>query len=389
MIDDDEFCLALNNGIFVGPIGNLNFCCYNSNLKFINENSNIIEEYNSPETKSEIDQGWKKSKRCHTCKNRESLGLYSFRHIANSYTPKDYIVDNNNRKLLLLDINFSNLCNQKCIMCNSNFSTKWLADDIEITKSPDVEKLRWKNLNPKYKRLTDLQLNQILELVDHHTIKMWIKGGEPFLDDRLIPFIKKIQDRSPTIQSEIITNGTMMTDLKINELNLLNPFAITISIDGVGNTYSFIRNFEWNTIDKNFQNLMEKLDKKHLIGIQITVSRYNVDKLTDIIEWVESIELKYDRKVMINITMVNYPNYLQAKYASNKILKRGLRQIIQIKKDGVLSNRGKYFDSKCDSLTKLYEDCLKNRPKLEDQKENDRLANILSMTRSNNFKNLF
>ena len=181
----------------------------------------------------------------------------------------------------------------------------------------------------------------------------------------------------------------MMTDLKINELNLLNPFAITISIDGVGNTYSFIRDFEWNTIDKNFQNLMEKLDKKHLIGIQITVSRYNVDKLTDIIEWVESIELKCDRKVMINITMVNYPNYLQAKYASNKILKRGLRQIIQIKKDGVLSNRGKYFDSKCDSLTKLYEDCLKNRPKLEDQKENDRLANILSMTRSNNFKNLF
>ena len=34
-----------------------------------------------------------------------------------------------------MDISFGNTCSQQCIMCNSNFSSKWLKHDLELNES--------------------------------------------------------------------------------------------------------------------------------------------------------------------------------------------------------------------------------------------------------------
>ena len=277
---------------------------------------------------------------CTICWDKEDRGFPSLRNHSNEIY-KEYVNEILNGKLIdqpvVLDLRLGNLCNLKCRMCTSEWSSQ-IAD--EILSNPELE---WKNIPEQ--RVTEIS-NDGWELLDKWIGKVqrvFMTGGEPTIIKKNLEYIEKIINTGRSTEIDLIftTNATNVNKefLKIAEKFKSVHFAV--SIDGVNDLASYIRfPSNWNQIKQNLYTIGQH---NFGIGINTTIQWLNMTRLNEMFDFIEDyIELKPKQFAGVWFQLVQHPTYLDPIYAPNFMKEKAINDIEKFLKSGKIFKEEKY-----------------------------------------------
>jgi len=253
---------------------------------------------------------------CSTCFLREEAGTTSPRMNFNKEYYDDFtkIIKEEPVSKKYLEVNFSNLCNARCRMCNPQSSTRWYADAASLqhldyynfiaSGSKDVD---FANLDVNWK---ELDLIKIL-------------GGEPFLtpdNEKIIDYIST-KSNPKNVRLEIFTNSSIFPNEKlIEQLKEFKEVEINLSIDGLNDTYNYIR---WPLIFDDIIPVAQKwidvdIPNKQ-IGVQFLVQ---VDNILQVVEFDKFFKIlgEFDgntSKMYIHYNIISRPEHLLPRNAKD------------------------------------------------------------------------
>lgn len=234
---------------------------------------------------------------CEQCYNEEAQGVKSMRQRK---IDRYGIVDN--IELQHVSIQFDNICNLKCRMCASSQS-HLLYEEEKILLGNTVSWQKFIDAD-RYHEIDTTNLEEI-----------WVHGGEPFLSKRADTFFKTLIEKKQVERLNIglNTNGTVKPPQYFLEaLILCKKLSLNVSIDAYGKLNDYFRsksNFDTviKSLDYFFTHLKEqRLDKETQVGVSVTVNIYNVNKLSELIEFLKS---RYNG-ISINIDFLHHPDFL-------------------------------------------------------------------------------
>jgi len=239
------------------------------------------------------------NKSCKKCWDMESNGLQSRRQQENIFL--DYKLNqdldqirqtclNDQHKTLLYQITTSNLCNQACVTCNSEYSSKWarVEQKMQIIPSPLFE-FDTHNHDINYQSARRISL----------------LGGEPLFDPTTFKILQKLVDNNNTdCFVSLITNGSI--SLSRQQCNLLKQFSdlnICISIDGVGPVFEYLRwPGKWEKLLQNLE-LYKTIAKN--TSISYTISSLNAMYYNSTVEWFKKNNLPYNHNIISRPTWLS------------------------------------------------------------------------------------
>ena len=254
-------------GMTICPQGYINLCCntrkstpFSVNIKDVESLWDVWygEEY--MRVRSQMEEiGWERMPSCATCKkgiNKAPL------HHSQSLFHKGLI-----NGLYYLELSTSNVCNQMCVMCNSEFSTKW----------QDHEEKFDRLAQPTFS-YSDEDIDKIIEVMtDVRYIQF--KGGEPFADLKNLRIIKAARQ-----DCNIYFTSNMQHVPKAFEDEIVGrDVGISASIDGIGRLFNWIRGGDFDRVIDNMERLYSKGLKP--FQVNVCVSAYNVRHLREIVDY--------------------------------------------------------------------------------------------------------
>ena len=236
---------------------------------------------------------------CKKCWDIESKGNKSRRQFENELL--DYKLNrdlekikqdcaDSNYQTLLYQITTSNLCNQACVSCNSNLSSKW----AQVEKRMDIV--------PSAQYQIDLDTT----IINYDSAKrISLLGGEPLFDPKTFKILQKLIDHNNTsCFISLVTNGSIsLTRQQSKLLEQFDDLNICVSIDGVGPVFEYMRwPGKWK---KLLQNLEQYKTVAKNISISYTISSLNAMYYTQTIEWFQQNNLVYNHNVVSRPTWLS------------------------------------------------------------------------------------
>lgn len=225
---------------------------------------------------------WAEQRRsgCKQCWDTEQRGFSSMRQHHITWL-KDAAVDPVTTELLRLDFAVGTLCNAKCIMCNSNSSSAWAAEDFKF----GVKQHRHNQKPvPDIDQITNLDVSKLRQL--------YITGGEPMMSQRPVELLNHIKQNGTLSELEfsLNTNGSILPDTELRELLAqCKQVDFWFSIDGTGREFEYIRNpLKWAEVDANIRTV-KSLGVN--VNIAVAVGVHNIDIMPDIYKWCQSLDL--------------------------------------------------------------------------------------------------
>lgn len=225
---------------------------------------------------------------CRVCWDLEDKGLDS---------PRQFSVENwdnitYEEDFHMLDITISNICNLRCRMCSPGNSNALQIDAKEIEKLGKKQEFtdavgeRWTDSIPVSAEKSIIW-TWITNLNKIKVLKM--SGGEPFYDkhvrDLLSIYAEK--DFAKDIILEFHTNGTQFTDELAEILKKFKENYHTISIDGAGKVYDYIRypgTFEQT--NKSIKNYIKNVhNDNNLLRFNFVLTSMNILNVPEFIDW--------------------------------------------------------------------------------------------------------
>tara|TARA_R110000868_G_scaffold102091_1_gene281119 strand:- start:56057 stop:57208 length:1152 start_codon:yes stop_codon:yes gene_type:complete len=324
---NNAFCILAWVGLHTTPDGNVYPCCAADMSKpwgNINSN-NLTDIYNNDKFKgirTQMLEG-NKVEECNLCYNNEKFYGHSQRLDSNEGYNKDIalVKQNIDPKIQYLDVRFSNICNMKCRMCNSGYSSLWGQE----------EKSRGNHV-PSYLHVKKEYLDNILELlpnVDH----IYFAGGEPLIMDEHYIILEEIQrlGLANKIHIRYSTNLSVVQYKKKDLLDLWKGFRnidLAASIDHYGERAEYIRHgTNWNDIEENIKKL-QTVDNVEL-SISSTVNVFNY---VTYIEFLSYMKDYFSNVKYISMYPMHTPEYMTS-------------QVLPIKLKTLGTNRLKKFSS--------------------------------------------
>jgi MoaA/NifB/PqqE/SkfB family radical SAM enzyme len=234
---------------------------------------------------------------CEQCYSEEAQGVKSMRQ---KKIDRYGIVDN--IELQYVSIQFDNICNLKCRMCASSQS-HLLYEEEKILLENTVSWQKFIDAD-RYHEIDTTNLEEI-----------WVHGGEPFLSKRADNFFKTLIEKKQVERLSIglNTNGTVKPPRYFLEaLISCHKLSLNVSIDAYGKLNDYFRSkSNFDTVIKNldyfYTHLKEQRSTKETqIGVSITVNIYNVNKLSELIEFLKS---RYNG-IQINVDFLHHPDFL-------------------------------------------------------------------------------
>lgn len=258
---------------------------------------------------------------CTNCLSKEKNGQRSQRmnwlnkdFIDNLGNPEPY----KNPKLIGNDIshlfvNFSNVCNFKCRMCNANYSNSLIPESKHLSKKFPYEYRKVSDYNQKNFN----NINEYLE-ADPSVLdgirQIWMTGGEPFMDDSPYKLMELIEEygHPEKIKMVITTNGSKLDFDRLDKFNKLKNLSIDCSIDAVGPMFEYMRSngvFTWSQMEATCDKLTKyKRDNSSWFNFQIN-SSYQLLNYNNTLEFVNFVQ---DHEADSNIRLVVFPEHLRA-----------------------------------------------------------------------------
>jgi MoaA/NifB/PqqE/SkfB family radical SAM enzyme len=374
-----SFCILPWLSISIEPHGIFRACCqikesvHNKDGRQLNINNDSIEDARNSHTMQELRKDFLAGKRpssCSNCWKEEEAGNMSKRQgVYKIMSQKPQVWSEQILPLSFVDLKLGNLCNLKCRICESKYSSMWANEELSLMPSSERKQSdsynylklgRW----PEKENFWN-ELNKYADSMEY----IEFTGGEPMMTKAHFDLLKHLIDKglSSKIRLHYHTNGTIFP----KEHDLWKQFKqveIAFSIDDTGERFEYERTgADWNTVVQNleqFKNLRTEYKNVSLI-ICSTVSAYNVLYLDQIAKWRD--EQQFD---------VKHWNILHEKTAlSITSLPDNAKQIVTQK---LLSNNKSEFESIVNFMnnTDTSTQALINDIQLLDQRRNESLEKV-------------
>ena len=300
----DNFCVMPFIHSFVTPNIISPCCAYTKKIQL-----NSKTQYWSSEQLKNIQQNMLDNVRdtgCNICWEKEDRGYSSLRQHSNQIyaTHIDQIKQNHKQdNPFYLDLRLGNLCNLKCRMCTSEWSSQIAG---EILDNPNEE---WVD-TPKQKIIElDNDTWQLLDKWIPYVRRVFMTGGEPTIIKRNLDYINKIIASGHSANVELIftTNATNINQNFIDIGKNFKSVSYNVSIDAVGELANYIRYpSNWQTIYNNLKNIPSG------VSLNTTIQWLNMTRLNEIFDFIETCGISFGG---IWFQLVTHPKYLDPIYA--------------------------------------------------------------------------
>ena len=269
ILTNKSFCVLPWTGFELEPNGNIKNCII-STSKLGNIEEQNITSILSGEENLKIKQQMledKKPKNCAGCylqeQDRKNLSSISSR----LYYTKELgsVVDNTlydqieNFSLHHVDLRWTNHCNQACVYCSPEYSSKWAQElGKEIKSSVEARK-----------KVKEFVFKNIKKLKN-----VYLAGGEPLLMNENREFLQLLLKENPLVNIRVNTN---LSSTKTGVFDLLCKFKNvhwTVSVETVEKEYEYVRyHGVWNDFLQNLKQI-QKLDHKITFNMLYFILNY-------------------------------------------------------------------------------------------------------------------
>jgi len=253
ILTNKSFCVLPWTGFQLEPNGNVKNCIISTSTIGNIDKKNIKSILNGEENlkiKKEMLED-KKPQNCSGChlheKGRKNLSSISSRLYYNKELGPSVdktLYDNiENFSLHHVDIRWTNHCNQACVYCSPEYSSKWAQ---ELGK-------KIKSSNESRKKIKDYVFANIKKLKN-----VYLAGGEPLLMNENREFLTLLLEGNPTVQIRINTN---LSSTETGVFDILCKFKNVhwiVSVETIEKQYEYVRyHGSWNNFLKNLKHIKE------------------------------------------------------------------------------------------------------------------------------------
>lgn len=303
-------------GLHVWPDGSTSICCeYNGKIGDYNVKKDSIEDIFYSDEMEDIRQQFREGKtpsQCSNCLLKESQGIQSKRNIAS--TKHKNILSNiefeSQGKLLFMGGHLGNLCNAKCRICSSFFSSSIAAEDIKHGNQKQIKHARF-NLK---ENIWDKNFDFWNRLKKYDSLcNFEFLGGETFLQKHNIQYMEWLVEtgKSKDCMFEIVTNGSVLPEVITKLSKEFYNFSITVSIDNLFDKFELERKgVFWDDLEQNLDTLCNLPNVN--VGVNVTVSMLNVLYLPEIYNWLQTKPVSY-----YHFSILRYPTHLSINQVTN------------------------------------------------------------------------
>lgn len=289
------WCYNAFHSLSASNAGTVRPCCmYTGHLDIPPLGQSTIQENFTNRTlikiRQELESGIR-STGCSKCWQEEDGGRKSKRIRDNkTYVKRLQSGKVSGKGLEYLELNLGNHCNIKCRTCAPYASSQWLKEDYEVNW---MEKISFNEYSKQFQQYsssfadespfwTDLKNNlPTVKRLDFY-------GGEPFLSKKMWNVLEYATAKGFAGQIELhyATNGTIFKDNFKDIFRNFKAVNILFSIDGINNSFEYMRYMaKWSEVYENM-NKMESL-RLELPNINlswcITLSTLNIFLLPEIL----------------------------------------------------------------------------------------------------------
>lgn len=346
---DIRICCQANNSPTAGIVRKDDGTPYNANTDNLAEarNANLMKIVR----KNMLDGVW--SDECIRCRTEEDNNEYSRRkyeldnwdytvYNAIKETESDGTIDTDVTPINYYDFRFGNKCNLACRMCGPTDSDFWYDDWIKLRGTNEFHDNGGDTIVIGRDNPYDWHSNENfwaqVEINISNIKHIYFAGGEPLLIQRHYAFLEKCVAEGHA-QEIVIEYNTNMTTLPPRVTELWSHFKevrVGMSIDGIEDVFEYQRYpAKWDKVQKNILKL-SNLSGNIRSWFAYTVSIYNVEHITDFIDWY--IEQDFD-DVDLKHHMVYGPEHVCV-----KALPIGYKNLVKSKLDDFRKN--KYIHNK-------------------------------------------
>lgn len=330
MKNSKTFCMHPFTGLATREDGGIQVCCRSHPIGFIQDNTleEIWNNENMCRIRKQVLNG-ERPPECEPCFSLEDQGVESLRqrHIA-GVIPEARInlypnaLDKLNEDYTMpfdiptIEIKLNNLCNLKCRMCHPMDSTSWndwlAVEDFYIKENNIMVDLINKH-NLKIKpHLDKFEDNpnwwDSFEKLLPYFRRVEFAGGEPLMDPQHYRILDMLSTYGHQIEIKYATNLTMLGKSNRTVWEYWPKFksvAVNVSIDGIGDSYEYIRgNASWSELVNNIRLIQSIPNVSRIVGA-VAVQVSNVMILDKMIEC-----FLEDLGIIFYTNMVKYPNVL-------------------------------------------------------------------------------
>ena len=256
---------------------------------------------------------------CGQCQVQEAHGIPSKRQIDQKHIYLRPDAPWEQTPLKYLSISFGNTCNIACRICNSQSSSKWLAE-------AKILKPQWPVMNvyPHNHFYRDQDFMMPLKQMTTDMDRVEVIGGEPFLSgvEQQLEFLDHlIAHGGEHISIGYTTNGTQWPAQEFwDRWKHFKHVAINVSMDGTGAEFEYNRwPAKWGQVQEHVFRMRDCVANTNMtVDTIFTVNVFTVASLGNFIKW----SLK-NRLPLPHYNILYHPNYYDA-----RILPMSAKQII-------------------------------------------------------------
>lgn len=326
---NDAFCILPWIGFHVNTDGDVFPCCVSDHTMpyaNIHDGNSIQEIYMN---KSFIDVrrqmlNGQQPKQCSSCYKEETIRKFSPRISFNEGYDRQVkltkVPISGKKRIHMLDIRFSNICNMKCRMCNSGFSSLWAQE--ERSRGKDI-----KTISRVDKKFID-EILELLPTVDH----IYFAGGEPLITDEHYIILEEIQKQNlaEKIHLRYSTNLSVVQYKQKDLIDLWKGYKkidLAASIDHFGERAEYIRHGTvWGTIEENIKK-MQTVDNVEL-SISSTVNAFNYVTYNEFCDYMSKY---FDNLSYFQMYPMHTPEYMTSQVLPSNLKKQGTDKLKSIK----------------------------------------------------------
>jgi sulfatase maturation enzyme AslB (radical SAM superfamily) len=323
-----NFCPLPFISLFTFNSGAIKICCDSEAIGNL-QNMNLKEAWNGDAIK-EVRRAFLADQRhsvCRKCWNKEEAGLQSARqtHEFNLSHMRDVSEDGFVTSFPRnLSVRLGNICNFKCVMCESGNSTKWI-EDAEIFQ----------------RYVGTPKTDQVIPAVDIFAIDEWMDaaeegprlvyfvGGEPLLSKDFQKAIKYLATKkySKSIVVRIFTNLSVDPSWLFPYAEAFERLELIASVDGTREHYNYIRfPGTWAHFDSQVQRVIDLAPQNVVFDFFFVLMSINVFNLSEFCSWVSSKDWKH-LNPRIYTDILTEPDFLNIKHLPPAVQDRATREL--------------------------------------------------------------
>lgn len=248
-----------------------------------------------------------------------------------------------------LQVMLDTTCNLQCRSCGPKESSKWnanksLLETLYNITNEDQYKVKQLDNKSHWQKLKTFLLNtdlSNLKLVE-------VVGGEPFYSKNINEFFTILESkvRLNACTLKLVTNTTIFPNKQIQDIfSKFKKVDISLSVDGYGKLNETIRpGVSWEQIDsvvRQWHDLSNKTKNITLVN-GVTVSIYNVNKIQEVVDYFESLDIAVTFTYLFgpeHLCIENLPLHFRNKIRVKMKDKREQKQFYSIIKSNRIPNK--------------------------------------------------